>query len=150
MPTLAVLARRAAMTIVSSENLAGVFSPRRYSRIFFIATFDQCFCIIRTSFLLQSICGFAPSRLSEDFAGFFCSNATLVQKICSDISGEVSGKITSPKKNCYDASIVQKKNAPTSPVRSPARSAIFCFEPFFATTKQKRGFFCFTEAISGF
>jgi hypothetical protein len=29
---------------------------------------------------------------------FFCSDATLVQKNCSDVSGEVSGKITSPEK----------------------------------------------------
>jgi hypothetical protein len=36
-------------------------------------------------------------RTSPDF---FCSDATLVQKNCSDVSGEVSGKITSPDFFC--------------------------------------------------
>jgi hypothetical protein len=34
----------------------------------------------------------------EDFADFFCSDAILVQNFCSNVSGEVSGKITSPEK----------------------------------------------------
>jgi hypothetical protein len=41
-----------------------------------------------------------------DYEDFFCCDATLVQKICSDISGEVSDKITPPGKICYDALIV--------------------------------------------
>jgi hypothetical protein len=73
---------------------------------------------------------------------FFCSDATLVQKICSDVFGVVSGKIILLEFFCYDASIV-KKNSPSPPARSSARSALFCFEPFFVTMKQKWSFFLF-------
>jgi hypothetical protein len=80
---------------------------------------------------------------------FFCSDATLVQKNCSDVSGEVSGKITSPEKICYDASIVQKKCTDVSgevsgEIRSVLLRTIFCYN------EAKAGLFCFTEAISGF
>jgi hypothetical protein len=85
---------------------------------------------------------------SEDFVGFFCSNATLVQKICSDVSGEVFGKIALPEENCYDASIVQKICS-NVPGEVSGGAVFFCIEPFFATMKQKRDFFAATEAICG-
>jgi hypothetical protein len=71
------------------------------------------------------------------FAFCFCSDATLVQKICSS---KVSGKITSSEKNCYDALIVLK-NALTSPMRSSARFTLFLLQTVFDTMKQKRGIF---------
>jgi hypothetical protein len=131
----------------SSENLAVVFFfARCYDRsllllllIYIFASLERFFCYNYSDLHCNN-----RRRTSPDF---FCSDATLVQKFCSDVSGEVFRKITSPKKNCYNASIV-KKNAPTSPTRSPARSTLFCFEPFFATMKQNRGFF--VEAILRF
>jgi hypothetical protein len=149
MPTLAVLARRAAMAIVSSENLAGVFSPRRYNRIFLLlllvnvfASLEQVFCYNRFADLHRH----GRRRTSLDFFLLRCyiSIKIMLRHLRRGLrQNHFAGK------NCYDASIVQK-NAPTSPARSPARSTLFCFEPFFATTKQKRGFFCFTKAILGF
>jgi hypothetical protein len=93
-------------------------------------------------------------RTSSDF---FFSDAILVQKICSDVSGEVSGKITSPEKNCYDASIVQKNCSDVSgEIRSVLLRTIFCYNEakamlFFASRKQFRDFsakrFCFIYII---
>jgi hypothetical protein len=71
MTTLAVLAYRTTMAMVSSENLAGVFSPRCYNRIFLLLLLVYVFASLQQVFLLQSLCGFAPSQSPEDFVGFF-------------------------------------------------------------------------------
>jgi hypothetical protein len=96
-------------------------------------------------------CGFAP--LQSLVGGlrriFFCSNATLVQKICSDVSGEVFGKIALPEENCYDSSIVQKICSNVSGEVSGG-AVFFCIEPFFATMKQKRGFLLPQKQFAGF
>jgi hypothetical protein len=101
--------------------------------------------------LLQSLCGFAPSQSQEISPDFFCSHATLVQIFCSDVSGEVSGKITSPEKICYDASIVQKNCSDVSGEVSGKicfvlLRTVFCYNEaktgIFASRKQFRGFYC--------
>jgi hypothetical protein len=71
-------------------------------------------CYISTKNLLRRL---RRGLRQNHFTRKNCSDATLAQKFCSDVSGEI---------RCI------------------------CFEPFFATMKQNRGFFfCFTEAISG-
>jgi hypothetical protein len=71
---------------------------------------------------------------------FFCSDATLVQKICSDISCEISDKITSPEKIATMLQWHKKKCSDVSDeVSGKIRSILL--RTFFATTKQKWGFF---------
>jgi hypothetical protein len=86
--------------------LTGVLSAQCYNRknlllyLFYVLEFLER---IFTTFYSVDLHRNSRRRTSSDF---FCSDATLVQKICSNVSGEVSGKITSSEKICYDASIV--------------------------------------------
>jgi hypothetical protein len=70
---------------------------------------------------------------------FFLFRCYISTKICSNVTDEMSGKITLQKKYCYDASIVLKI-APMSPARSISEQS-FLRRTFFATMKQKRDFF---------
>jgi hypothetical protein len=102
------------------------------------------FASLEQVFLLQSLCGFAPS-VAGDFAGFFfCFDAILVQKICSNVSGEVSGKITLPEKllRCFNS--IKKL------VRRLRRDPLYFASNRFCYNQAKAGLFCFTKAILGF
>jgi hypothetical protein len=85
---------------------------------------------------------------SEDFAEFFLLRCYISMKNCSNVSGEVSGNITSPEKNCCDASIIKKNALParfSSEIHSILLQTVFCYNEV-----KMGGFFCFTEAILEF
>jgi hypothetical protein len=119
-------------------QLAGNYLLRCYNRIFILLQLRFDFASLEyffaTTIFPVCIIKFVGRFHRIFLLRYYNSTKNLLRRLRRGLWQEILAS-----KNLLRASIVQK-SAPTTPARSPARSALFCFELFFATMKQKRLF----------